>query len=95
MICFFSNICKWTLTLLTVESSWVVLSIYFMQSVGLFFLIQDGGKNRENRGVPAGVINYMHDYYSTFIRRRQSPAIYRRLLGPVSGHVLINRASKE
>ena len=30
-----------------------------------------------------------------FIRRRQSSGFYRRLQGPVSDHVLINRASKE
>ena len=29
------------------------------------------------------------------IRRRQSSGFYRHLLGPVSDHVLINRASKE
>ena len=33
--------------------------------------------------------------YSAFIRRRQSSGFYRRILGPVSDHVLINRASKE
>ena len=33
--------------------------------------------------------------FSTFIRRRQSSDFYRRLLGPVLYHVLINRASKE
>ena len=33
--------------------------------------------------------------YSAFIRRRQSSGFYRRLLKPISDHVLINRASKE
>ena len=33
--------------------------------------------------------------HSTFIQRRQSLGFYRRLLGPVSDHVLINRASRE
>ena len=35
MIYFLSNIYKWTLTLLTVESSWAVFAIYFMWSAGL------------------------------------------------------------
>ena len=35
MIYFLSDIYKWTLTLLTVESSSVVFAIYFMQSAGL------------------------------------------------------------
>ena len=33
--------------------------------------------------------------YSAFIRRRQRSGLNRRLLGPVSDDVLINRASKE
>ena len=33
------NIYKWTLTLLTVESSWAVFAIYFMRSAG--FLCPD------------------------------------------------------
>ena len=32
---------------------------------------------------------------STFIWGRKNSGFYRRLLGPVSDHVLINRASKE
>ena len=35
LVYFLSNIYKWTLTLLTVESSWVVFAIYFMRSAGL------------------------------------------------------------
>ena len=40
----FLGICKWTLTLLAVESSSAVFAIYFMRSAGLFALIKDGGK---------------------------------------------------
>ena len=37
MIYFLSNIYKWTLTLLTVESSSAVFAIYFMGSAGLVY----------------------------------------------------------
>ena len=47
MIYFLSKIWKWTLTLLTVESSSVVFATYFMWSLVCFVLIQDGGKNCE------------------------------------------------
>ena len=36
MIYFLSNICRWTLRLLTVESSSAVFAIYFMRSADLF-----------------------------------------------------------
>ena len=48
MIYFLSNIYKWSLTLLTVESSSVVFSIYFMRSAVCYALIQDGGKSHES-----------------------------------------------
>ena len=35
MIYFLSNIYKWMLTLLAVESSWAVFAIYVMRSAGL------------------------------------------------------------
>ena len=35
MIHFLSNVYKWTLTLLRIESSLAVFAIYFMQSAGL------------------------------------------------------------
>ena len=46
-----------------------------------------------NEGLQS-VLKVLKLYYSTFIRRRQSSGFYRHLLGPVSDHVLINRASK-
>ena len=46
-------------------------------------------------GIPVRIYAVCSLGYSTFIRRRQRSGLYRRLLGPVSDHVLINRVSKE
>ena len=48
MIYFLSNIYKWTLILLTVESSWAVFAIYFMRSAGLLCPDEKWQKNHEN-----------------------------------------------
>ena len=50
MIYFVSNIYKWTLTLLTVETSLAMFAIHvcFMQSAGMYALIRDGRKNHES-----------------------------------------------
>ena len=60
MIHFLSNIHKWALTLLTVESSSVVFPIYFMQSASLFALCQDGGK--KTKGYSVRTLEDLEDY---------------------------------
>ena len=48
MIYFLSSVYKWTLTLLTVESSSAVFAIYLCGQPVCCALIKDGGQNHEN-----------------------------------------------